>query len=261
MRAAPFDVVCERLNDAEVTENTVTAAVSLYNYAQFLPETLDSIWAQRHAGLDLIVVDDASTEESSVRVAREWLGARAGRFGRASLLRHKRNQGLAEARNTAFEHARSDLVFVIDADDLIYPRAIGRLVQAIRETGSGAAYSQLEFFGSEQQLGDADVFNKEWLKLENYIDATALVSKEAWQAVGGYTHIEGGWEDYDFWLKFVEHGISAAYVPEILCRYRQHPKSMMKTETDATRETKRAILIQMLLRHPWLELNWPELRA
>jgi glycosyltransferase involved in cell wall biosynthesis len=251
MRKAPFEIVFEEVNDPAVSEDTVTAAVSLYNYAEFLPETLDSIRAQRHPPLDLIVVDDASTEESSVRVARDWLTAHAGRFGRASLLRHLRNQGLAEARNTAFGYARSDLVFVIDADDLIYPRAIGRLVQAIRDTGFGAAYTQLEFFGSEHRLGDADVFNKEWLRTGNYIDATSLVSKRAWQAVGGYTHIEGGWEDYDFWCKFVEQGISAAYVPEILCRYRQHPKSMMKTETSAA---DKALRVQITLRHPWLEL-------
>ncbi len=254
MRTVPFEILFEQLNDPVVAEDSVTVAISLYNGAEFLPETLDSIRAQRHARLDLIVVDDASTEESSVRIAREWLLAHSGRFGRASLLRHFRNQGLAQAHNTAFEYARSELVFVIDQDNLIYPRAIGRLVQAIKDTGFGAAYTQLEFFGSERKLGLADVFDKEYLQIGNYIDGMALVSKRAWQAVGGYTHDEWGWEDYDFWCKFAEHGISAAYVPEILCRYRRHPKSMTMTVTE-TEPAQKALLVEFTLRHPWLHIR------
>ncbi len=254
MRKAEFEIVFEELNDPTVTEDTVTAAASLYNGGEFLRETLDSIRAQRHARLDLIVVDDVSTEESSVRVAREWLLAHSGRFDRATLLRHRRNQGVAEARNTAFHYARSDLVFVIDQDNLIYPRAIGRLLQAMRDTGFGAAYPQLEWFGSEHRLGMADVFNRDWLEKGNYIDAMALVSKRAWQAVGGYTHDEWGWEDYDFWCKFVEQDISAAYVPEILGCYRRHPKSMTMTVT-VTEAARKAGTIELTLRHPWLHIQ------
>ncbi len=253
MRRARFEILFEQVNDPAVAEDTVTVAASLYNCAEFLPETLDSIRAQRHTPLDLIVVDDASTEESSVEVAQGWFEAHADRFGRASLLRHLRNQGVAQAHNTAFEYARSELVFVIDQDNLIYPRAIGRLVEAIKDTGFGAAYTQLEVFGAEQRLGIADVLDKELLKTGNYIDGMALVSKRAWQAVGGYTHDAWGWEDFDFWCKFVEQGISAAYVPEILCRYRKHPKSMTMTLT-TTEAARKALVVQFTLRHPWLQL-------
>ena len=65
----------------------------------------------------------------------------------------------------------------------------------------------------------------------NYVDVMALVKKSAWQQVDGYSHIERGWEDYDFWLKFVDAGLTPGYVPEILCRYRVHEKS--RTATDA----------------------------
>ncbi len=251
-RVVPFEILFEQVNESAVADDTVTVAVSHYNYGRFLPECLDSMAAQTHPRLDLVVVDDASTMESSVRLAREWIESHASRFGRALLLRHRRNQGLAQARNTAFGESRSDLVFVIDADDQAYPRAIARLFEAMRDTGSAAAYTQLEFFGVEERLGSADVWRKEWFEGDNYIDATSLISKRAWQEVGGYTHIEGGWEDYDFWCKFVEKGLSAAYVPEILCRYRQHPSSMMRTETT---EARNALIIEVTLRHPWLKLK------
>jgi hypothetical protein len=61
-----------------------------------------------------------------------------------------------------------------------------------------------------------------------------------------------GWEDYDLWCKFVEAGIEGVFVPEILCRYRVHGSSMVRTETinriDAVRQ-------RMAMRHPWLSLG------
>jgi GT2 family glycosyltransferase len=80
----------------------------------------------------------------------------------------------------------------------------------------------------------------------------ALVSKPAWQQVGGYTQLAAsGWEDYDFWCKFVEHGLSCAFVPEILCRYRSHAASMSNVETNPNAGS---LILEMSLRHPWLEL-------
>ena len=175
----------------------------------------------------------------------------APRFARTLLLRHRRNQGLAQARNTGFHHARGRAVFVIDADNEIYPRAVGRLHAAMATSGAAATYSQHEVFGTRRGTGLSDIWHPEWLRHGNYIDAMALVSRRAWLDVGGYTHIEGGWEDYDFWCKFIEQGYVAAFVPEMLCRYRIHGTSMLRTETARSYD---AVFIEMTLRHPWMKL-------
>jgi glycosyltransferase involved in cell wall biosynthesis len=237
---------------APPSADLVTVAVSLHNYARFLPECLDSVAAQRHAALDLVVVDDASAQDESADVALGWLKANAGRFAGVTLLRHRRNQGLAQTRNTAFEMARGELVFVLDADNTLYPRAIARLREALDDEGFDAAYTQLEFFGAQPRLGYADVWQAEHFAQANYVDAMALVRKRAWQAVGGYTHLDGGWEDYDFWCKFIEHGLCGAYLPEILCRYRVHEHSMLRTEH---RQHHEGLAVQIMLRHPWLTLR------
>lgn len=229
----------------------ITVAISLFNYARFLPEALESIAAQRHGPLDLIVVDDVSLKDESVAVAKAWMEANSHRFEHMLLLQHHHNQGLAQSRNTAFAHARTDTVFVMDADNAVYPRALGRLLQAIRSSGAAAAYCQAEVFGSRSTLGLADVWQTEWLKTGNYIDAMALVSRQAWRDVEGYSHIEGGWEDYDFWCKFVEQGYEAAFVPETLCRYRVHDTSMLRTESARSYDS---MFIEMTLRHPWMRL-------
>lgn len=247
-----LDTIFEHASQAEPAPDLVTVAVSLFNYARFLPDCLESVAAQRHAAIELVIVDDGSTDDDSVPVARDWMQAHAERFGRVLLLRHRRNQGLAQTRNTAFEHARGANVFVLDADNQIYPRAIGRLQQAIDDGGFAAAYTQLELFGAQAGLGLADVWQPEWLRQGNHVDAMALISARAWRDVGGYTHMDGGWEDYDFWCKFVEQGFIVGFVPEVLCRYRVHPGSMLRAETSRAYGN---LFVEMTLRHPWLSLG------
>jgi glycosyltransferase involved in cell wall biosynthesis len=251
LMAPPADAVFQHMRDEEPPGDLVTVAVSLYNYAQFLPECLDSVLAQRHAAIELVVVDDVSTADDSLAVASAWLQEHAQRFSRVLLLRHRRNQGLARARNTAFAHARASHVFVMDADNTIYPRAIGRLRQAIETSRAAAAYTQMELFGTKSAVGLADIWRPKWLRHGNYIDAMALISRSAWRDVGGYTHIEGGWEDYDLWCKFIEQGYVAAFVPEMLCRYRVHRSSMLRNETAQSYD---AVFIEMTMRHPWMKL-------
>ncbi|GAB0115841.1 glycosyltransferase family 2 protein [Acidisoma sp. C75] len=229
----------------------VTVAISLFNYARFLPDCLGSVAAQRHAALDLVIVDDRSEKDDSLAVARAWMEAHVDRFERMTLLRHRRNQGLARSRNTAFAAARGTHVFVLDADNMLYPRAIGRLLRAVQADGTAAAYSQIELFGDKSRIGIADVWQPEWLKTGNYIDAMALVSRDAWRDCGGYSHIEGGWEDYDFWCKMIEQGYEALFVPEILCRYRVHGTSMLRTESARSYDS---MFVEMTMRHPWMRL-------
>lgn len=237
---------------APARADLVSVAVSLHNYARFLPACLESVAAQTHRALDLVLVDDASDADEGAAAGVAWLADNARRFARALVLRHARNQGVAAARNTGFAAARSRLVFVLDADNLLYPRAIARLFAAMAEEPLDAAYSQLEFFGAEQRLGYADIWRQENFLYENYVDAMALVSRRAWQLVGGYTPIDGGWEDYDFWCKFIDHGLTAAFVPEALCRYRVHEHSMLRTEHQGRRQS---LAVQLTLRHPWLRVE------
>lgn len=247
-----FDVLYEKTNRIYPHNKGITIAVSLFNYEKFVTECLDSIFKQLHQHLELIVVDDCSIKDKSVEVVKEWMQQHQNRFDRITLLQHCRNQGLAEARNTAFKYSRTDLIFVIDADNIIFPRAISRLFEVMENREFDAAYTQLEHFGDVSRLGYSEVWNKRYFIHGNYIDAMALISKRSWLHVGGYTHMEGGWEDYDFWCKFVDNGMTAAYIPEILCRYRVHGTSMLRKDTAPA--TKR-LMIEMIMRHPWLKLN------
>ena len=235
----------------------VTVAISLFNYGQYIERALESVCEQTIASaIDLIVVDDASTDDS-VDIVERFQRNNHSLITRLASFRceiHDRNHGLAAARNTAFRKARTENILVLDADNFLLPQACACLLTALTASNEsvGAAYPILAVQGhSYQCLANELPWNNKRFITGNYIDAFALVRRKAWESVGGFHHTPGGWEDFDFWCRFVECGWSALQVPKLLGVYRHHGDSMKNTET----ELRHAELCQLLQqRHPWLEL-------
>lgn len=250
MNKPPYDRLNILLNHGKVSsQECIGVIITLYNYQDFICSCLDSIEAQGYPDLELIIVDDHSTD-NSVEVVGRWLEKSSVRFQKIQFVSHIHNRGLAMARNTGVAMAESKTVFIMDADNTLYPSALNKLQRVLRTTNASAAYSQLENFGEELGLGSADVFRKEFLAEGNYIDAMALFIKTDLIAIGGY-HDMSGWEDYDLWCRFIEFGMKAIFVPNILCRYRVHGLSMLRTETS---QDHKGLITRMLVRHPWLKI-------
>jgi glycosyltransferase involved in cell wall biosynthesis len=248
-----LDVVCPAADTlfaaATHDRSRVTVAVTLFNYADVIGAALDSVAAQQLHDLDLVVVDDCSVDGGEA-VVREWMERHAGRFGRCVLVRHPANAGLAAARNQAFAMAATPYVFVLDADNQIYPRCLHRCLDLAERGGADAVYTLIELFGDAQGVIGTDLWNPESLAQQNYIDAMALIRRTAWQTVGGYRRMPAqGWEDYDLWLKFAEAGLLVHRLPEILCRYHKHQRSMLVSETNAA-DTIGQLHDNMRLHHP-----------
>jgi hypothetical protein len=222
----------------------VSVIVSLHNYEGFIGEAARSVALSDYADLELVIVDDASTDGSYSAAARclsevDWLPS--------TLVTLPFNEGLPVARNRGVELARGELLFVLDADNAVYRHAIGRLVEALDDDPPAAlAYGILERFDS---TGSVDLMNwlpwsKERFARGNYIDATALIRREAFDRVGGYTTDERlyGWEDFALWCAFADAGLYGVHVPEILARYRAGRISMIDFTNIDTSEAWSALL-------------------
>jgi glycosyltransferase involved in cell wall biosynthesis len=238
---------------------SVTVTITLYNYSRFIGATLDSVVAQSLGPLQLVVVDDASSDDSVDEVLKHLENSHA-RFERAEVARLTSNRGLAGCRNAAVDLARTPYCFILDADNLLYPRAIERCLEALEISEAGAAYAQCETFSDPAiplGFGYAAVFDKERLAGSNYIDAMSLIRKSSWAEVDGYSECPAmGWEDYDFWCKYAEHDIKTVFVPEILFRYRVHEQSMLRQHTNEPKQ-QRDLGMFFYLRHPWIDLPLP----
>jgi GT2 family glycosyltransferase/SAM-dependent methyltransferase len=233
--------------------------IPLYNYDQYIEEALDSVCAQTLAELDLVVVDDCSTDRS-LTVARRWLEANSQRFCRGALLRNSQNSGLALSRNAGFAHAEAPFLMALDADNVLLADCVRRCLEQLRSTGAAVAYPTIRTFGGAERF----ISDVEWSAAQfacgNYVDAMALIRKAAWAAVGGYEHVRHGWEDYDLWCKFAEHGLWGVHVPEVLALYRAHDASMTRRQTNQPAHW-RELIDRFERRYPWLDLSGPDLRA
>jgi glycosyltransferase involved in cell wall biosynthesis len=254
MSCAEYSIIFERAGSEEAE---VSVCISLYNYERYICEALESVFRQTVKPIDLIIADDLSTDGSRGLTIR-WLASNRDRFDNILFISHNRNCGLAASRNRAFSLAKTEYVFVLDADNIIYPRCLERCMRAMKVSGADFAYSIIERFNSETGEPDGaaplmglEEWSAERLVYGNYIDAMALVRKSTWASVGGYRSMRG-WEDYDFWCKCVENGLEGVHVPEILCRYRVHNGSMLNT---LTRQSAEFVIAEMTRLHPWLRLE------
>lgn len=226
-----FEIIVQREQGGAIPPATV--AISLYNYKDYIIPCLESVKTQTIPNLDLIVVDDYSTD-GSLDVAHDWLATYGDRFSRCLLIRHRSNRGLASTRNTAFPNARTGYVFVLDADNLLYPRCLERLVSALEHCSASFAYCYLEKFGDVRCLQNTNPWNPATLQQDNTIDAMVLHRKSEWEKAGGYATDMPvmGWEDFELWFKIARTNGWGILVPEILGRYRTHPSSMLNTITN-----------------------------
>ena len=232
---------------------SVSAIVTLYNYADVVTDTLDSLVASTGVDLEIVVVDDHSRDEGP-SVVRRFMDEHPD--SRMLLLASDVNRGLPASRNLAVAAARADRIMVMDADNTVYPTCLRRLNDALDADPTAAfAYATLEAFGAQRGLRSELGWSPRWLCESNYIDAQAMVRRATYDQYGGYREDDDfayGWEDWEFWLRLAEAGEHGVHVPQMLGRYRTQASSMI-TITNLVADEMRAHIRGL---HP--TLPWPE---
>lgn len=215
----------------------VSVVLTVYNYADHVAEALESLARADHERFEVVIVEDCSTDDSLavIRDAVErypWMAALVVARGA--------NGGLARARNLGFELARAPYVFVLDADNAIYPQALGRLEAALDGDADAAfAYGIIEAFdeGGPGGLVSWPEWDPRRLRYGNFIDAMAMLRRDLVLDVGGYVRDAAlyGWEDFAMWCALASRGMHGVRVPEIVARYRVAAHSMVSvTNIDDT---------------------------
>lgn len=111
-------------------EGKISVIVPVYNVAAYLPECLDSILGQDYKNLEILVIDDGSTDGSS-EICDEY----ADRDSRISVI-HQKNGGAANAKNAGLRIASGEYLSFVDSDDYLEPGAYSHMVGILRETSA-----------------------------------------------------------------------------------------------------------------------------
>jgi CDP-glycerol glycerophosphotransferase len=160
--------------------SVLSVVVPVYNVASYLDECLDSIAAQYYRDLEVIMVDDGSTDESGAIAA-----AYAAKDPRFKLVT-KANAGLGAARNTGTEHATGEFLMFVDSDDVIPPFAAELLIASITETGSDFASGnvlRLTSRGVHQSALHKTAFATTSLRTHVSKQASLMDDRTAWNKI------------------------------------------------------------------------------
>jgi glycosyltransferase involved in cell wall biosynthesis len=205
----------------------VSVVIPTYNYGHFISEAIDSALAQTYGNIEVIVVDDGSTDDT---------GSRLNAYGDRIRYIYQPNAGLSAARNTGIKNAKGDFIAFLDSDDAFHPQKLEL---------------QMDFFAAEPQLGlvGTEAFSElplAWGKIPNrklplrifnlsdivtrnrFVPSSVVVRKECFDAAGLFDLTLRSVEDREMWIRIAAAQFPLGKIILPLTWYRLSPGSMSK---------------------------------
>ena len=205
----------------------VSIIIPCYNQARFLSEAIESVLKQSYSPLEVIVVDDGSSDNTSEVAAR---------YSMVRLIKQD-NQGLARARNRGLAESKGEYVNFLDADDRLLPNAIELGVRSLQTQPEWAfvhgRYRYIDMAGNPAQHFDARVERiedyYEALLRRNFIgmSATVMYRRAVLESVGGFLPTLPVCEDYELYLRICR-AFPVGRHDEIVAEYRLHERSLSR---------------------------------
>jgi teichuronic acid biosynthesis glycosyltransferase TuaG len=242
------------------TPPRVTAVIPAYNAARYLSETLDSLLAQQGVDLEVIVVDDRSTDNT-----RDLVNAYARRDTRVRYACTPANcGGPAAPRNLGIEMARGEWIALCDADDLWHPRKLQVQLACAESTGADLVCGAKQDFddGTRAPLLDGPLGNVAatqrlslWLMvMTNRVPTSSvLCRRELLRKAGGFVTDRRlvAVEDYDMWIRLLsDFRAHAVRIETPLIAYRRLPGSLSASKVMMARKVHR-VMKRLFERQGW----------
>jgi hypothetical protein len=222
----------------------VSVVVPCYNLGRYLHEAVESVLAQDLPDLEIVVVDDGSTDEYT-QLLLEHFARPKTRIIRQS------NQGVASARNNGIRAGAGRYICCLDPDDRLRPIFLAKAVEILdRHPDVGLVSGYLAEFDEREQVVRHDACVLPDLLTYNPVIEPAVFRRQAWEESGGYYSgfSSSGIEDWDLSLSVLERGYRAAVIPEIVWDYRIRSDQMSTKMNEP--ETWGQLIRELVARHP-----------
>ncbi len=197
----------------------ITVVIPCFNHGRFLLESVERALGQDGGPPQVIVVDDGSTDEETLRALDEVPGE-------VEVIR-QRNAGVAAARNAGFENSDSELLLMVDADDRLTTDALDVLRPPLEANADvGYCYGLMKLMGTWSGVLRFPDFDPYILLHRSIAGAQlGLVRRRCWEDAGGFDPTIDGYEDWDFSLSALEKGWRGLQIDRVTHEYRKHERS------------------------------------
>lgn len=202
----------------------ISVIMPCYNAETYLTNTVSSVFGQSYQNIELIIVDDGSTDKSS-----EILSELNQQHPELTVF-YQKNKGPYPARNFALQHAKGDLIAFLDADDYWAPNCLEKLYNGMIQSNADLSYSGWQNIVENGDNGPlyvppayekGDLFSS-FLKGCPWPIHAALIRKEIVDKINGFSTRCFSAMDYDFWIRISAVTQNITLVPEVLAFYRWH---------------------------------------
>lgn len=219
----------------------VSIAIPAYNHAAYLAQAIESVLAQDYPRIELIVLDDGSTDNT-----REVLATYSGRF----FWETQPNMGQARTLNRAWGMSRGEILGYLSADDVLLPRAVSTAVECLRANPDVVlTYCDFNLIDPKSRIvrrvtAPEFSYRDIIVKLACPPGPGAFFRRSAFEKTGLWDSSLKQMPDYDYWLRLGLHG-KFTRIPSVLASFRVHDASQTFGRVD---ETRAAEPIQILTR-------------
>ncbi len=214
-------------------EPLVSVIIPVYNGDRFLADALDSVFAQTYRPIEVIVVDDGSTDRSGA-VAQSRPGVRYVR---------QENAGVSAARNAAIHISRGELIGLLDADDVWLPEKLRLQVACMVENPECGLVASHNVHFLQQGLDRPSWFPANRIGKEEsaLIPSTWLVHRTTFDRVGLFDVSFRQSEDVEWLARAKDAGIAARIIEKPLVRKRLHDRNLMGNIAEGQQAMLRAL--------------------
>ncbi len=198
------------------SKSYLSIIIPCYNQGIFLEECLSSIYNQTVSNWECIIIDDGSTDDSK-NIALRWI-EKDSRFK----YYYKENGGLSSARNFGIKHAKHPYILPLDADDKIHETLIEEVYRILQNENYDLISYDVQLFGTKNKKLQLPKYSYKTLLLQNCFIACSIFKKELWTEAEGYDENLKSFEDWDFWIRALNHKSKVYHIPKVLYFYRKH---------------------------------------
>lgn len=188
----------------------ISIIIPVYNQADRITKTLDSINKQSYRDYEVIIVNDGSSDNVD-NVCAEYL--KKIESPNHYLFLNQTNQGAPAARNHGFRESKGEYLLFCDADAVLHPQALEYMLSYL-EANKNASYAFSSFLWGKKLFKLTD-FDPEKLKRQPYIHTMSLIKRSDYPA-GGWDENIKKFQDWDLWLTMLEAGKVGVFVPQVL---------------------------------------------